>query len=79
MVEMEGFGVLFSTFITLAIVPCSYAILEDVRQVFTRLRAQFTGRTKTEEAIGKPPGETAPLPEWSREELVTTVQEPLED
>ncbi len=74
-----GFGVLFSTLITLAIVPCSYAILEDVRKVFTRLWSQFTGRTTTEEAIGKPPEKTPPLPEWSPEKVGTTGQEPLED
>jgi len=26
-----GFGVLFATFITLALVPCCYLILEDIR------------------------------------------------
>jgi hypothetical protein len=32
-----GFGVLFATAISLAIVPCGYLILEDIRYVLSRL------------------------------------------
>ena len=32
-----AFGVLFATFITLVLVPCLYAILEDIKAVFLRL------------------------------------------
>ncbi len=33
-----GFGVLFATGITLLLIPCGYLIMEDVHDVFTRLR-----------------------------------------
>ena len=39
-----GFGVLFSTFVTLLFVPCSYLVLEDVRRVLGRIRDLFAHR-----------------------------------
>ena len=36
-----GYGILFSTFVTLMMVPCLYLIIEDIKRVFSRtLRSQ---------------------------------------
>jgi Flp pilus assembly pilin Flp len=32
-----GFGVLFSTFVTLVLVPATYMLVEDVRRFFARI------------------------------------------
>ncbi len=42
-----GFGVLFATFITLLLVPCGYVILDDLHNLWARLRAKFTSRATT--------------------------------
>jgi multidrug efflux pump subunit AcrB len=47
-----GFGVLFSTLISLLLVPSSYLILEDLRELATRVRRRRTAATSavTDEA-----------------------------
>ncbi len=37
-----GFGILFATFITLILIPATYLILEDIKQIFTRLKARLS-------------------------------------
>jgi len=45
-----GFGVLFSTLITLIIVPCTYTILEDVKGLLLKVRDFVWGPPSGEEA-----------------------------
>jgi multidrug efflux pump subunit AcrB len=49
-----GFGVVFSTFITLVLVPSSYLILEDFRRGWGWVVALYTGPTE-EESTGSDP------------------------
>jgi hypothetical protein len=42
-----GFGIVFSTSITLVLVPCLYLILEDLRGIFDRGPAPQAGEAVT--------------------------------
>ncbi|MDI6796224.1 MAG: efflux RND transporter permease subunit [Desulfatibacillaceae bacterium] len=41
-----GFGVLFATFITLALLPCLYMMLEDIHNLWERIRRPRAGENK---------------------------------
>ncbi len=48
-----GFGVMFATLITLLLIPCGYMVLEDIHNLFGKLK--FTGAAEKEEPIAAEP------------------------
>ena len=55
-----AFGVLFSTFVTLLLVPSAYLILEDLRRQAPRLRARLARRASPLEVPAAPPAPAPP-------------------
>ena len=53
-----AFGVLFSTFVTLFVVPSGYMMLEDIKAFTARLTgAQMPSRQKTIAILNQPPSD----------------------
>ncbi len=75
-----GFGVLFATFILLLLVPCSYLVLEDFRNLFGRFIAPMAEALDEEEEEDVPVGDEdtgEPSGESPRPVIAARRPEPL--